>query len=397
MNSKHNRRSFLKISTVTGGGLILGLSVLSSCQRPSVSDELEMPEDWYELNAYLKIGENGVVTIYSPNPEIGQNVKTSMPMIIAEELDVDWKNVVVEQAGLDSDKYRRQVAGGSQSIRVGWNGLRKAGATARHMLITAAANQLEVPRAELSTENGMITHTNSGQSLSYGDVAAAAGQLPVPEEVDLKDPRDFKIIGKPIRNVDGKKIVTGAPLFGIDVQREGMLIAMVEHAPKFGMTIKSFDASEALAMPGIKDVFTINCKPEGVAQQWSDIYAFPELVAIVGESTWQVMKAKKALKIDWQETSAPENSTVHESSLAELIEMPTDKPARRDGDPEMAFANAAKVIERAFSAPFLAHNTMEPMNFFAHVTDDKAELLGPNQTPENLRTTVAKLLGFERT
>jgi isoquinoline 1-oxidoreductase beta subunit len=394
INSKHNRRAFLKISTVAGGGLVLGLNMLTSCQRPGASDEIEMPEEWFEMNAYLKVGDNGVVTIFSPNPEIGQNVKTSMPMIVAEELDVDWKNVVVEQAGLDTDKYTRQLAGGSQSIRQGWNGLRKAGATARYMLLMAAAEQWEVPVEELTTSNGMIMHEGSGQKIGYGEVASAAGQLQVPEEVPMKEAKDFNIIGTPTLNVDGEAIVTGKPLFGLDVQREGMLIAMAEHAPAFGMTVKTFDATDALAMPGIKDVFTINTRPEGAEQQWSDVNAFPELVVVVGETTWQVMKAKKALKIEWEKTSDLENTANHETALAQLIEQPTAEPARRDGNPEKAFAEAAQVIERTYSAPFLAHNPMEPMNFFAHVTEDKAELLGPIQTPQYLRMTASELLGM---
>ena len=377
---------------------MLGMSVLASCKRTGATAEaeLDMPEEWYEMNAFLKVGDNGVVTIYSPNPEIGQNVKTAMPMIVAEELDVDWKNVVVEQAGLDTDKYTRQVAGGSQSIRLGWNSLRKAGATARRMLMEAAAQQWEVPVEELTTEAGVIKHDKSGQTIGYGEVANAAGQLDVPEEVELKDPKDFKIIGTPTRNVDRKEIVTGQPLFGLDVQREGMLIAMAEHPPAFGMTVKSFDATEALSMPGIKDVFTIDTKPEGADMQWSDVSAFPQLVVIVGESTWQVMKAKKALKIEWEKTSDLENTETQEAELARLIDTPADEPTRKDGNPEKAFADAAQIIERTYSAPFLAHNPMEPMNFFAHVTDEKAELIGPIQTPQYLEMTVSELLDMPK-
>lgn len=396
INKKHDRRSFLKITTIAGGGLVLGLNVLTSCKRPGATAEaeLEMPEEWYEINAYLEVGDNGVVTIYSPNPEIGQNVKTAMPMIVAEELDIDWNKVVVKQAGLDTDKYTRQVAGGSQSIRLGWDSLRKAGATARRMLMEAAAQEWEVPVSELTTEAGVIKHEKSGQTIGYGAVATAAGQLDIPEEVELKDPKDFTIIGTPTLNVDGKEIVTGKPLFGLDVQREGMLIAMAEHPPAFGMTVKSFDATDALSMPGIKDAFTIDIKPEGADQQWSDVSAFPELVVIVGESTWQVMKAKKALKIEWEQTGKMEDTDTHEAKLAELIAKAADQPTRKDGNPEKAFADAAQVIEREYSAPFLAHNAMEPMNFFAHVTDDKAELLGPIQTPEYLQKTVSAVLGM---
>ncbi len=393
MNKTHNRRSFLKLGSLAGGGLVLGFNWLTACSSPTEEVARQMPDEWYDINAFLKVGDNGVVTIYSPNPEIGQNVKTAMPMIVAEELDVDWNDVVVEQAGLDTEKYSRQIAGGSQSIRQSWEGLRTAGATARAMLVAAAAQQWDVPASEVSTKAGKLHHEASGQELGYGEVASAAGMLDVPEEVTLKDPKDFTIIGTPTKNVDGKKIVTGQPLFGLDIQREGMLIAMIEHPPAFGMKLKSIDAEAAKAMPGIKDVFTINTQPEGAELQWSDSNnVFPELVVVVGENTWQTMKAKRALKLEWETDTPAETTEGHNELLASLIAKAPAEAARRDGSPESAFRNAAKVIEAEYSAPFLAHNTMEPMNFFAHVTSDKAELVGPIQTPEFLRKSVSSLL-----
>lgn len=392
-----NRRSFIKVSAVAGGGMMLGFTVACKAEpkRPSfVEPLLEQPQSWNDLNGFLSIGENGIVTIMSPNPEIGQNVKTSMPMIVAEELDVSWDNVIVEQAGLDMVNFQRQIAGGSQSIRFGWDGLRKAGATARHMLVEAAAKQLEVPSSELTTSEGVIYHKASDRSVGYGEVAAAAVGIEVPEEVPLKAIKDYKIIGQDIRNVDGFNIATGKPLFGLDVQKPGMLIAMIEHPPAFGMKLKSVDDTAAKAMSGIKDVITINVEPEGVTKQWSDVNSFPQLVAVVGETTWQVMKAKKALKIEWEATSQQESSSDHESTLADLVSKPAAEASRTDGDPDKAFAAADKVVEKTYNAPFLAHNTMEPMNFFAHVTGDKAELEGPVQTPQFLRPTVAAVCGI---
>ena len=393
IRTQYNRRSFIKASTAAGGGMVLGFSWLASCTPAATAEEemLVMPEEWFDVNAFLKIGDNGVVTIMSPNPEIGQNVKTSMPMIVAEELDVDWKNVVVEQAGYDIKKYTRQLAGGSQSIRQGWQSLRMAGATARRMLLETAAQQWGVPVEELTTDAGVVKHEKSGQSIGYGELASAAGAVEVPEEVALKDPKDFKIIGTTRKNVDGKKIATGAPLFGLDVQKEGMLIAMIAHPPAFGMKMKSMDAEAVKAMPGIKDVITINTDP-GEARQWSDTNAFTELVAVVGNSTWEVMKAKKALKIEWEAASKGENTEDYEASFTKMLTRKADKPARKDGNPDAAFRDAAQVIERTYSAPFLAHNTMEPMNFFAHVSADKAELEGPIQTPEFLSKTLAAVL-----
>ncbi|MEM9258946.1 MAG: molybdopterin cofactor-binding domain-containing protein, partial [Bacteroidota bacterium] len=393
-----NRRSFLKVTAAAGGGMLLGVSWLTSCENKplaAVEPELVMPETWAEVNAFVKIGDNGVVTIINPNPEIGQNVKTSMPMLIAEELDVDWKNVVVEQGKLDTENFQRQLAGGSQSIRHGWEPLRKTGATARHLLVAAAAEKLAVPAEELRTENGMIYHDATEQKVGYGEVAAAAALLPVPEEVELKDPADFKIIGQGKKNVDAKKIVTGQPLFGMDIQEEGMLIASIVHPPAFGMKLKSVDSAAAEAMPGVKHVVTIDCAPEGAELQWSDVNAFPQQVAVVGETTWQVMKAKEALQLEWEEVSPLESTTDHNTALAELIENGKAEEARRDGNPEAAFAKAAKIVEATYSAPFLPHNTMAPMNFYADVTAERAILNGPIQTPEFLEKTMVTLLGME--
>ena len=390
IKTTYNRRSFLKASAATGGGMVLGFSWLASCTTPTPEQVLQMPSEWFDINAFLQIGNNGVVTIMSPNPEIGQNVKTAMPMIVAEELDVAWKNVVVKQAGLNTKKYTRQLAGGSQSIRHGWKSLRMAGATARHMLLEAAAKEMEVPVSELTTDEGVIHHKTSGKSLGYGEVASAAASVAVPEEVDLKDPKDFKIIGSSQKNVDTPKIITGESLFGLDTKREGMLIAMIEHPPAFGMKLKSLDSTTSKAMPGIKDVITINV--EVPDRQWSDTNAFTELVAVVGNSTWEVMKAKKALMIEWEEVETLENSGDHETLLQGLMSKAQKSPARKDGDIDSAFKNAAKIIEQTYSAPFLAHNTLEPMNFFADVTADRAELIGPIQTPEFLSKSVASIL-----
>ena len=386
-----NRRSFLKASALAGGGMVLGFNWTAAFGQ-ATSALSGVPEEWYDINAFLKIAGDGRVTIMSPNPEIGQNVKTSMPMLVAEELDVDWEDVIVEQADLDTAKYSRQVAGGSQSIRQGWHALRMAGATARRMLLEAAAQRLEVPVAELTTADGVITHARSGRSVSYGEVASDAADVSIPEEVELKDATEFNLIGTSRKNVDAPKVVRGEPLFGLDVRRDGMLIAMIEHPPAFGMRLRSIDAVDAKAMPGIRDVITINTATE--EGDWSTVNAFPEVVAVVGRSTWEVMQAKKALRIEWAPEGKLESSADHSSELARLLQEGQAEPGRRDGDPEAAFERAATVIERTYSAPFLAHNTMEPMNFFADVKEDRAELVGPVQTPESLRTNASLMLGL---
>lgn len=408
------RRAFLKSTALAGGGMMLGfIWAAEACKTPAKSTALPgTPKDWVGINGYIKIAPDGMVTIMSPNPEIGQNVKTTMPMIVADELDVAWEQVVVEQADLNTEVFKRQLAGGSQSIRQGWEPLRNAGATARHMLREAAAQSWQVPIDEISTSAGKLYHKPSGRSAGYGEMATAAAKVPVPEKVKWKAIKDFKIIGTPRRNVDAPKIVTGQTLYGLDYRREGMLIAMIAHPPAFGLQLKSLDASSAKAMPGIKDVFTIKVYNPGQSKSAFDNTAFNELAVVVGESTWQVMQAKKALRLTWEpaperqeemdlfgrksKVKVPaglESTQAHASAMA-AKSMEAGKTVRKDGDPEAAFKRAAQVIERTYTAPHLAHNCMEPMNFFAHVTNDKVELVGAIQTPEYLQKSVAERLGM---
>jgi isoquinoline 1-oxidoreductase beta subunit len=408
-----NRRAFIKNISLTGGGLMLGFSWWSSCSnQDSGLTPKALPEEWFALNSYLKIGENGLVTIVSPNPEAGQNVKTSMPMIIADELDVDWKDVMVEQAPLDTAAFSFQFIGGSQAIRRGWPLLRKVGATARRMLMEAAADHWEVAVDEITTEKGVLYHRASNRSMSYGAVAALAAQREVPEEVALKNPADFSIIGTSQKNVDGQKIVTGQPLFGVDTIREGLFIAMIIHPPAFGMRIKSFDASKALSMPGIRDVFQIEVFRKGFEKKFFDTISFPQVIAVVGKTTWEVMQAKKAVVVEYelaesdtqtrdrfgskweQHTPAGLEDTAGHYQAMESQLAARNTILRKDGNPERAFGVAAQIIERTYTAPFLAHNCMEPMNFFADVRPEGAFLRGPLQKPEYTEQTLADRLGI---
>lgn len=387
------RRAFIRNTGLVGGGLVLGFNWLASCKM--TPEQLKgLPKEWFQLNGFLKVGDNGLVTIMSPNPEIGQNVKTAMPMIVAEELEVDWKDVIVEQAPLNTAIFTRQLAGGSQSIRQGWESLRMAGATARHMLREAAANTWQVPLAEIDSKQGVLSHAGSGRSASYGEMASAASALKVPETVELKEAKDFSIIGTDRSNVDGPKIVQGKPLFGLDVQREGMLIAMIVHPPAFGMKYKGMDADPVKAMPGIRDVFHLVAYPPEMEKQWSDASGTQEMVVVVGNSTWECMQAKAALQVEWEADGPLEDNAYHQEGLSAYLERPQEHPARRDGDVEAAFRRAAQIVERTYGAPFLPHSTMEPMNFFAHVTPEKAELLGPVQTPEFLEKSLESRLGM---
>jgi isoquinoline 1-oxidoreductase subunit beta len=408
-----NRRSFLKASALSGGGLMLSFIGLTSFKPNDIERNTSLPLDFNELNSFVKITADNVIKIMSPNPEGGQGVKTSMPMIVAEELDVDFSKIIIEQADLDTKHFTRQFIGGSQAIHQGWKPLRTAGATARQMLMEAAAKTWNVPLEEISTELGVLFHKNSGKSAKYGDMATAAAQLPVPTTVKLKEVKDFKIIGKSQKNVDLEKIVSGKPIFGIDTKVEGMLIAMIVHPPAMGLKFKAIENEIILKkMKGISAVFPIKIFNEGYEKTFFDTTQFNEVVVIVGNSTWEVMKAKKALKVAWGETesytqnrnmsgrklvenvpSGLENSSDHATKMIERMNNPATV-RRKDGDVEIAFKTASKVIERTYTGPFLAHNCMEPMNFFANVTADKAVLSGPLQKPEFTEQALSARLGL---
>ena len=407
----YNRRSFLKVSALTGGGFMLGIQYVMGTKPALNAADLDLPKDWFDFKGYIKITADNTIKILSPNPEFGQNVMTSLPMIVAEEMDADWKDVIVEQAPHNNQLYGRQFTGGSQSVRTYWKPLREAGATARQMLREAAAQTWNVPVEEVTTKAGVLSHS-SGKTAKYGEMAAKAATLPLPKTAKQKEPKDFKIVRTDRKNVTGLNVVTGKPMFGMDYRQAGMLIAMVHHPPAFGMKIKSFDAKEALKMSGIKDVFTIKLFPEGTERAGFDTRSFNETLAIVGNSTWEVMNARKKLKVEWMvapemketingwggktEVTTPsglESTDKHLEKMAEMAKKPV-KQLRKDGDPETAFKNAAQIIERTYSAPFLAHNCMEPMNCFAHVTVDKAFLAGPMQAPEFAEKTVASSIGL---
>lgn len=406
------RRSFLKTSIIAGGGLMLSFTLFSKTGLAHQPGELNLPAEWNELTGYIKITPDNIIKILNPNPEFGQNVMTSLPMIIAEELDADWQNVTVEMGPHDSVKLGPQFTGGSNSIRMYWKPLREAGAAARAMLIQAAAETWNVPTDEITTKAGIIYHQKSGKSGNYGSFASKAATLAIPKGMKLKEPKNFSVVGKSKKNVENAKIISGKPLFGMDYSQEGMLIAMIEHPPAFGMRIKSFDASETLKMPGIKDVFIQKLYAEDFEQGGFDTRSFNELLVVVGNTTWQVMQGRKKLKTTWEavgdvkETMSARGTKrvvdipgTLESSDTQLAKMQEamKKPAqqlRKDGDPETAFKNAAQIIERTYTAPFLAHNCMEPMNFFAHVTEEKALFVGPLQAPGWVEPTLSKILNL---
>lgn len=374
-NKSFDRRSFIKISSLSAGGILFGFNLVDACNSNSPLLINEEALNYKEFNAFIKIAKSGMVTIFSPNPEIGQGVKTSMPMLIAEELDVDWKHVVVEQGILDTTNYTRQVAGGSQSIRFSWLPLRQTGATARQMLVNAAALKWGVSPKECSTNKGVIKNSK-GETLGYGDVVEDAAKLEIPIGVKLKDPSTFSIIGKQIKNVDIDKIISGKPIFGLDFKREGMLYATVLRSPSFGQELVKFDDSEAKKVSGVKDVIQFDNK-----------------IAVLATNTWASISGKKLVKATWSSNEALPSSEDVDHEFIKLFDHPKKmKPIREDGDVETAKRKADRVIERIYDCPYLPHNCMEPMNFFADVTKNKVELIGPIQTPENTAKRVAKLL-----
>jgi len=367
----------LKLTALTGGGLMLGFSWFGTeAETPFSINKITVPGS-LGFNSYLSISPDGTVTILSPNPELGQNIMTSFPMIVAEELDADWTKVKVLQAPLDTKSFDRQLTGGSGAVPHSWKRLRTAGATARYMLIQAAALQWNVSIEECTANNGMVLHTKSGRQLSFGELADKASGMPVPKDVQLKDRKDFKIIGTAVKNVANKDIVTGKGIFGLDFYREGMLHAMIQRPESFGTKIKSVDSAAAKAMPGIIDVVV-----------------FKNNVAVVGKSTWEVSKARKLLKIEYENEGTIESTTDHNNLFTSLMDSGTPVVKRKNGDVDTAFKTAAKVIRQEYQCPFLSHAPLEPMNFFAHVRPDGVELAGPTQVPASARNAVSKLLGI---
>jgi isoquinoline 1-oxidoreductase beta subunit len=369
-----SRRNFLKTSVLASGGMLIGFNLLSACKPEAIVPVDISKLNFNDFNAFIKISEEGYVTIFSPNPEIGQGVKTSMPMIIAEELDVSWDKVSVAQGLYDPVNYQRQVAGGSQSIRFGWDALRQTGATTKQMLVNAAAAKWGVEASTCYASQGIITNAN-GDTLGYGEVVKEAAILEIPENVSLKESKDYNIIGKDIKNVDIHKIITGKPLFGLDYISEGMVYASVLRPPAFGKKLVSFDDAITKGINGVLEVVK-----------------FGDKIAVLGSNTWAAMKGKKALVAEWKNDAKLESTKDHDTELFKILNGKKFETNREDGNVESAFRNADKIIERTYESPFLPHNCMEPMNFYAHVTPEKVHLVGPIQTPAWTASKISKLL-----
>jgi isoquinoline 1-oxidoreductase beta subunit len=389
-----SRREFLKSSAAASAGLLLAFYLPASAATPEASEKDFKP------NAYIAIDPKGDIRLVVTRSEMGQGVRTALAMILAEELDADWSRVRIEQGDCDP-QYGDMTTGGSMSIRSTWDPLRKAGASARGMLLTAASQTWGVTKDECSaTGDSVIEHKKSGRKATYGQLAVKAASVPVPKDVPLKDPKDYRIVGTKRARVDGQHIVIGEAHYGIDTKVPGTLYAVVARPPVFGGKVKKFDATRALAVPGVRKVFEVPSvempplfgeerKPDSGHQHylWGG-------VAVVADSTWQAIAGRRALTIDWDNGPGAEESTEKQrATLTELLKTP-GKELKKIGDPDAVITSAAKIVEADYETPFLAHMTMEPVNCTASVRDGKCEVWAPTQNPNGMATALASVLNL---
>ena len=389
-----SRREFLKSSAAGSAGLLLAFYL------PTIAPPADASEQAFHPNTYIFINPQGDIRLVVTRSEMGQGVRTALAMILAEELDADWSRVKIEQGDCDP-QYGDMTTGGSMSIRSTWDPLRKAGASARDMLLTAAAETWNVSKDECSsTGDSLIEHKKTARKLTYGQLAIKAASAPVPKDAPLKDPKDYRIVGTKRARVDGQHIVIGEAHYGIDTKVPGMLYAVVARPPVFGGKVKKFDATRALAVPGVKKVFEVPAvempplfgedrKPDSGHQHylWGG-------VAVVADSTWQAIAGRRALTIDWDNGPDAEESTEKQrATLSELLKTP-GKELKKIGDPDAAVVSAAKTVEADYETPFLAHMTMEPVNCTASVHDGKCEVWAPTQNPNGMATALASVLNL---
>jgi isoquinoline 1-oxidoreductase subunit beta len=397
--AKINRRSFLRVSALAGGGFMLGLYpeavALAQTQRRSDPALLHalLPAD------FIGVASSGIVTITARNPESGQHGHNMLPMMIAEELDVDWKDVKIVRADLD-DKYGTQFVGGSIATHTNWEPMRQLGGAARQMLMAAAAQTWGVAESECATASGRVIHKASNRSLGYGELAAKAATMPVPDfkALKLKDPKEYKIIGKTTIGAETKEIVTGKPIFGIDVTVPGMLHAVYQRCPVYGGKAVSANLDAIKAIKGVKHAFIVEGKPMPgrFINYLNEDHGLEPGVAIVADSWWAAQSAREKLEVKWDEGKwATQNSVDIARKADEISKQPAARTLRKDGDVEAVFKSSdVKVVESPYIFPFIAHATLEPQNCTAHFKDGKIEIWSTTQTPQISRGMVSRLLGI---
>ena len=386
------RRSFLRIATLAGGGVMFSLGT----QRQAAAQGRGAPPPPPDPHNYIKVASDGAVTIVAKNPELGQGVRTMLPMLIAEELDVPWKSVKIEQADFDDTRFSGQSAGGSTATPNNWTPMRQVGAAGRQLFITAAAQTWNVPPSECATSAGRVMHQSSNRSLGYGELAAKVAALPAPSlaGIKLKDPSEYKIVGHTQPGVDVKAIVTGKAPFAIDTELPGMQYAIFEKCGVFGGTVASHNLDEIKKLPGVKTAFVVE-RPVITDAVLPGDPGLENGIAIVAETWWHAQSARNKLQVKWNEgPHATQSSAAFAQRADELSKQPPQRTIRNDGDAEGALKSAATVVEAAYSYPFIAHAPLEPQGATAHWNDGGIEIWTNSQTPGGGRRMVAQTLGI---
>ncbi|HYF70972.1 MAG TPA: molybdopterin cofactor-binding domain-containing protein [Ohtaekwangia sp.] len=389
MNTSENnisRRNFIKLSGITGAALSLGFFTVASGKDSQIIKKEAADSLGIELNAWMSIDKTGRVTIINHRSEMGQGSFQSVPQMIAEELEVDLAKVNIVFAQGSQTKYGSQITGGSSTIRGSYMKLMQLGATAREMLIEAAAKNLNVDKSECFAENGEVTHRPTGRKVGYGDVVEDAAKLQPRQDVTVKNPKDYKIIRKPLQRQDTPLKVNGTAIFGLDKKIPGMLYAVVERNQRFLGKVKSFDDTEAKAVPGVKHVLKVQM----------NVFAHKrEGVAVVADNLWAAMQGRKALKVEWDDSGFdhPNTAQLYTRMREDLMKKPLSFKTK--GNVDMVFEKAEKKIEAVYETPYQAHGAMEPLNCIAHFKDNKCEIWGPIQGPDWVQKDVAPMLGIK--